>query len=872
MQSRPTAPTASQLIYGQTLASSTLSGGVASVPGTFAFENATIAPTSGSSTYNVIFTPTDTANYTTMLLSVSVLTQAFEVVADTDIAGEAGGIANAIPGFNAVGNVIINDANYENKTLVVNGVGAGTVGQPLAGTYGTLTLLDNGDYVYVVADANPTVQALYNGDTLLDTFTYSVTDGTSTQNSTLQITIYGANDSPTFSTVGNTNLKSTNEDVEVAITFAEILAAANEADIDGTVKAFVVTSVTSGTLRIGASALSATPWDPDFNCVINSSQNSDSVLNAYWTPDANVNGDQNAFNVVAQDNGGLTSETPVTITIGVLPVNDSPLLTPVSITYTDTNAIDVFNPVAGTLVATDVENNTCTFGITGVTPVGNVYTQIGTYGTLTVNTTTGAYDFTPNDAAINAATGAISETFSIFASDGSLVNAIGSSTLSIFISGVNEIPTLSAFAVAGASGTEDTEFTVDFAEILSRGDEADIDGTIVAFVVTQVNSGSLKIGESAASATSWDATTNSVINSSLHGYWTPASNSNGFLNAFSVVARDDSGNESLTSIDYKITVDSVNDNPTFTLFTSVIDQVNEDTEIELTFAEIANQGNQADIDGTISSFVVKGLVGGLLQIGTSANTATPWNPNNTIIDATLNAYWTPDYNAFGTLGAFTVVARDNGGLESSTQVQVDVLVIAVNDAPMLTAIDVVGALPVVNTPNSLAGQSVIDLGSFGQLIAPVQVEGNWYYYWDRDGDGSAFNGNGSTSDSGDWTSHDVLDTLFNHNFAGVSNTTVANSDGQFGTTDTYRYATLNGVHLALPTMNGEGGVSAQIAAGTGYTLPWSGTTYTDAGLITNGTTGTYADFTAIWDAYNGTGTGNGFSGVPPAWPTSDGPW
>jgi hypothetical protein len=171
------------------------------------------------------------------------------------------------------------------------------------------------------------------------------------------------------------------------------------------------------------------------------------------------------------------------------------------------------------------------------------------------------------------------------------------------------------------------------------------------------------------------------------------------------------------------------------------------------------------------------------------------------------------------------------------------------------------AISVANV--SEAGESVIDLGSYGKLIAPVQVQGKWYYFWDRSGDG--------TASESDWTSHDVLDSLFNHDNAGMSNTTDANADGEFGTTHTYRYATLNGVHLALPTLNGEAGVSAETAAGTGYTLPWSGTEYTDAGSATNGTSGPYADFTAIWDAYNGTSTGSGTSGVPPEWPTSGGP-
>jgi hypothetical protein len=65
-------PTSTAIGYGQTLGSSTLSGGVASVSGTFAFSNTTSVPAAGTSGQNVIFTPSDTANYNTVETSVSV--------------------------------------------------------------------------------------------------------------------------------------------------------------------------------------------------------------------------------------------------------------------------------------------------------------------------------------------------------------------------------------------------------------------------------------------------------------------------------------------------------------------------------------------------------------------------------------------------------------------------------------------------------------------------------------------------------------------------------------------------------------------------------------------------------------------------------
>ena len=145
-----------------------------------------------------------------------------------------------------------------------------------------------------------------------------------------------------------------------------------------------------------------------------------------------------------------------------------------------------------------------------------------------------------------------------------------------------------------------------------------------------------------------------------------------------------------------------------------------------------------------------------------------------------------------------------------------------------------------------AGQSVIDLGSHGKLIFPVQVEGAWYYYWDRNGNGI----------SRDLTTHDVLDGIFTSTLSEVNaGTTGTGTD----TTDLIRYANLNGVKLALPTANG--GVAYPQGIGDAQ----NGTSYTDAGVSTNGTTSTFNELLAIWDAHNGIGTGAFDTGVPTGW-------
>jgi VCBS repeat-containing protein len=63
----------------------------------------------------------------------------------------------------------------------------------LVGTYGTGTIDAAGNWTYTVDDANPTVDALNAGDTLIDTITVLTVDGTSQD---ITVTIQGANDAP----------------------------------------------------------------------------------------------------------------------------------------------------------------------------------------------------------------------------------------------------------------------------------------------------------------------------------------------------------------------------------------------------------------------------------------------------------------------------------------------------------------------------------------------------------------------------------------------------------------------------------------------------------------------------------------------------
>jgi hypothetical protein len=65
-------PSASVITYGQALSDSTLTGGSASVSGSFAFTDDTIKPDAGTYSASVTFIPDDTANYKTVIGNVDV--------------------------------------------------------------------------------------------------------------------------------------------------------------------------------------------------------------------------------------------------------------------------------------------------------------------------------------------------------------------------------------------------------------------------------------------------------------------------------------------------------------------------------------------------------------------------------------------------------------------------------------------------------------------------------------------------------------------------------------------------------------------------------------------------------------------------------
>jgi uncharacterized delta-60 repeat protein len=114
-----------------------------------------------------------------------------------------------------------------------------------------------------------------------------------------------------------------------------------------------------------------------------------------------------------------------------------------------------------------------------------------------------------------------------------------------------------------ATTAEDQPVKISFSDLVAYNKTSDVDGAVDSFTVKTINSGALTIGRDASTATAWDAATNHTIDATHYAWWRPNHNANGMLDAFTVVAHNNDGEESITTTPAIVNVASVNDAPTF---------------------------------------------------------------------------------------------------------------------------------------------------------------------------------------------------------------------------------------------------------------------------------------------------------------------
>jgi VCBS repeat-containing protein len=332
----------------------------------------------------------------------------------------------------------------------------------VAGTYatvqaGSISLDSVGNYSYTPA-------AGFSGT---DSFDYTVTDGTYTDIGRLVITVTSVNDLP----VANIDSGLIAEDTQLLISIL-----GNDSDIDGTLDpASIITSNGPffGTLSVDGSSGDVT-----------------------YTPNADYNGADSFDYTVNDDVGGASNLTAVNIT--VTPVNDAPTLVDDLGTVAED---DTFGVLITVLVNdTDVDGTIDPASLAIVSPASN--------GSLTVDPSFGDVTYIPDPDYFGP------DTFTYTVQDD--LGLVGSAaTVTITVTPVNDAPIAitSAFVTADPGQMEPVAFGQQVT--LDGTTSADVDGSIVSYLWTQVSGSAVVLSNAAVAQPTFNAPASRLVSGSL---------------------------------------------------------------------------------------------------------------------------------------------------------------------------------------------------------------------------------------------------------------------------------------------------------------------------------------------------------------------
>jgi subtilisin family serine protease len=224
-----TAPSATAITYGQTLASSVLSGGAANVPGTFSFTTPTTAPAAGSSSQSVTFTPTDGTNYSTAVTNASVT---------VNKATASLIIGNLAQGYDGTARAV--SVTTTPPGLAVSVTYNGSPTPPVeAGTYNVVATINDSNY-QGSATATLTVKALATVvigglSKTYDTTVHAVTVTTTPAGLPLVVTYNGSSEAPvnagTYEVVAMVNHADYHGSATATLTIAKATPSITEAPV-----------------------------------------------------------------------------------------------------------------------------------------------------------------------------------------------------------------------------------------------------------------------------------------------------------------------------------------------------------------------------------------------------------------------------------------------------------------------------------------------------------------------------------------------------------------------------------------------------------------------------------------------------------------
>jgi hypothetical protein len=489
-----------------------------------------------------------------------------------------------------------------------------------------------------------------DSQTTTDSFAFDVEDlGLAVQSDIFSITVNPINDAPTLSTVNN--LSGAFEDQPFTITYADLVAASDEADVDNTTVNFLLDSLSSGSLLLNGGAVT-------FGSSVIAAGDSLS-----WTSAADANGSLPAFMVMAWD-GALDSGTPVQVTVNTAAVNDAPAFSAIG------------NPIA---VNEDsgAASETAWASVTNFGPADEngqgvqdwIIDQISDPGLFSVSpdVVAGTLTYTPAANAFGSSTFRVRLQDNGGTANGGVDTSSGQ-TFTITVNPVNDAPNFSASNPA--SVLEDAgPVTQNAWALFSAGPANESGQSVLTYLVTNltVTSGSLTFVAGP-----------SVSNSGNISF--EASPNTSGTATFDVAVRDNGGGTDTSATQgFTLTVQPVNDEPSFTVSpTNSFITRNEDTGPHSISNWAAFSAGAPDESAQTAAYSVTNVTDPSLF---SAGPAV--SPSGTLT-------FTLASNANG-ISNFEVTVQDNGGTANggddlSGTSNFTILVNAVNDAPTLTTI------------------------------------------------------------------------------------------------------------------------------------------------------------------------------------------
>ncbi|PPK35096.1 hypothetical protein CD175_30345, partial [Pseudomonas laurylsulfatiphila] len=553
--------------------------------------------TDDTSTLNISVTPVDDS-FTDANETVSTLE-------DTALTGSVLTGTSSVDGAVSVVNFTIGSTTYT----------AGTTAN--IANVGTLVIAANGAYTFTPA-------ANYNGT--VPTVTYTVTDGSGTNDtSTLNISITPVDDS-------FTDANETVSTLEDSALTGSVLTGTSSVDGPVSVVNFSIDGVT-GTFNAGQTATIANVG----TLVIGAN-------GAYtFTPAANYNGTVPTVTYTVTDGSG-TNDTS-TLNISVTPVDDS---------FTDAN--ETLSTLEDTALTGSVLSGTSSVdgpvsvvnftinGVPGTFTAGQTAT-IANVGTLVI-AASGAYTFTPA-ANYNGTVPTVTYTVT----DGSGTD--DTSTLNISVTPVDDSFTDANETV---STLEDTALT---GSVLTGTSSVDGAVSVVNFTIGSTTY--------TAGTTANIANVGTLVIAANGAYtFTPAANYNGTVPTVTYTVTDGSGTNDTSTLNISIT-------PVDDSFTDANETVSTLEDSALTGSVLTGTSS---VDGPVS--VVNFSIDGVTGTFNAGQTATIANVGTLVIAASGAYTFTPAANYNGTVPTVTYTVTDGSGTNDTSTLNISVT--PVNDS------------------------------------------------------------------------------------------------------------------------------------------------------------------------------------------------